>query len=64
MEGFVGNENGALVVYPVAGVTFGVYWTYADRVILADPFVDNVVNIVVVEPSIANAGEDIAMNIN
>lgn len=64
LEGFVGNENGALVVYPVAGVTFGVYWTYADRVILADPFVDNVVNIVVVEPSIANAGEDIAMNIN
>ena len=61
---FVGNENGALVVYPAVGATFGAYWTYADRVILADPFVDNVVNIVVVEPSIANVGEDIAMNIN
>ena len=64
LKGFVGNENGALVVYPVVGVTFGVYWTYADRLIPADPFVVNVVNIVVAEPSIANADEDIAMNIN
>ena len=61
-KGFVGNENGALVVYRVVGISFGVYWTYADWVILADLFDDIAVN--VVEPSVFDAFGGIAMNVN
>lgn len=61
-KGFVGNENGALVVYRVVGISFGVYWTYADWVILADLFDDIAVN--VVEPSVFDALGGIAMNVN